>query len=155
MQSWVVARSLSSGCRGTKQSSTLQNKAPHKLRPPPGVQASAKLTPSRSIRVTGRLGRGTNLDIVHKKRCTTIWALNYWSTGSLGSMRVFWLVSKPFSFPSCTLTKSVTVLSRWTDRYGPSRSRCQVGLFIDSRPPQGSGKSYRSVPTVLNLHPIA
>ena len=99
MQSWAVARNLSSGCKGTKQSSTLRTQVPRSLKPPPVVQASAKPTPSRSIRVTGRLGRGTNLDIVHKKHCIMIWALNYWNTGSQGLMRVFWLVSKPCFLP--------------------------------------------------------
>ena len=101
-QSWLVARNLSSGCRGIKRSSTLQNQVQHKLRPPLAVQASAKLIPSRSIRVTGRLDRGTNPSIVRKKRCITIWALNYWSMGSRGLMRVFWPVSK-----SCFLILAV------------------------------------------------
>ena len=99
MQSWAAARNLSSGCRGIKQSSTLQSQAAHSPKSPPVVQASAKPTHSRSIRATGRLGRGMNLDIVHKKRCITIWASNYWSTGSRGLMHVFWLVSKPCSIP--------------------------------------------------------
>lgn len=103
MQNWLVARSLSSGCRGIKQSSTLQSQVLGKLMSPPAVQASAKLTPSRSIRVTGRLGRGMNLDIVRKKRCITIWALNYWSMGSQGLMRAFWPVSNRVFFPSYAL----------------------------------------------------
>jgi hypothetical protein len=99
MQSWVVARSLSSGCREIKRSSALQNQVLGKLRLPPVVQASAKLTPSRSIRVTGRLGRGTNLDIVRKKHCITIWALNCWSMGSRDLTRVFWPVSNRVFLP--------------------------------------------------------
>ena len=95
MQSWLVARSLSSGCREIKQSLTLQSQVQHKPRPPPVVQASVKLITSRSIRVTGRLGRGTNLNIVLKKHSITIWALNCWSMGSRGSMRVSWPVSRP------------------------------------------------------------
>ena len=156
MQSWPAARSLSSGCKGIKRSSTPQNQVPHKPKSPPDVQASAKLTTSRSIRVTGRLDRGTNLDIARKKRCTKIWALNYWSMDSRGLTRVFWLVSiLRFLFPAVRWLTSVTELPRRTDGYGPSCSRGQVGLFIDSRLPQGSGKSYRSVSTVLNVHPIA
>jgi hypothetical protein len=99
IQSWLVARSLSSGCRGIKRSSTPQSQVLHNLKSLPAVQASAKLTPSRSIRVTGRLARGTNPDIVHKKHCIMIWALNYWNTGSRGLMRVFWHVSKPCFLP--------------------------------------------------------
>jgi len=106
MQNWLVVRSLSSGCRGIKRSSTLQNQVLGNLRLPPVVQASAKLTPSRSIRVTGRLGQGMNLDIVRKKRCITIWALNCWSMGSRGLTRVFWLVRNRVFFPICTLADS-------------------------------------------------
>src|SRR6266478_1038387 len=80
---------------GIRRSSTLQSRVPCNLKSLPAGQASAKLTPSHSIRATGRLGRGTNPDIVHKKLCIMIWASNYWSTGFQGSMRVFWLVSKP------------------------------------------------------------
>ena len=156
MQSLLVARSLSSRCRGIKRSLILQSQVPRKLKPPPAVQASAKHTTSRLIRVTGRLGRGTNPGIVHKKRCTTIWALNYWNMGSRGLTRVFWLVRHPsFLSPDAGRLTSAMGPCRWTDGYGPPCFWCRVGLFIDSRPLQGSGKSYRSVPLKVNVHTVA
>jgi hypothetical protein len=153
-QSWRVAQSLSSGCKEIKQSSILQSQVLRKPKLPLAVRANAKLTPSRSIRVTGLPDQGMNRDIVHKKHCTTIWASNYWSTGSRGLMRVSWLVSKPIS-PAIRSLTSAMGQHRRSDGYGPPCCCCPFGLFIDSRLPQGSGKSYRLVPSVFDLYTIA
>lgn len=151
-----MVQSLSSGCRGIKQSSTLQSQALHKLKLPLDVRANAKLTLSRSIKVTGPLGRGMNRDIAHKKHCIKIWASNYWSTDSPGLMHVFWLVSKlKFIFPAIRPLTSMMAQCRRSDGYGPPCCCCQFGPFIDSRLPQGSGKSYRSVLSVLDLYIIS
>ena len=153
-QSLLEARSLSSGCRGIKQSSTLQNQVLRKLRLLPAVQASAKLTILRLIRVTGRLGRGTNRDIVRKKHCIMIWALSYWSMDSQGSMRVFWPVSEPLFFSSA-LT-NMCHGSMQTDKRVGSIAFCrQLELFIDFRLPQvlesRTGWSYRCEPACCFL----
>ena len=149
-------RHLSSGCRGTKRSSTLPAQVLRKLKPPLAVQVNVKPTLSRSIRVTGRLDRGINPDTVHKKHCIMIWALNYWNTVSRGLMHVFWLVSRPNSIsPAVRSLTGVTGQYRRSDWYGPPCCCCKFGLFIDSKLPQGSGKSYRSVPSVLDPYTIA
>ena len=59
------------------------------------------------------------------------------------------------SLPSCTLIGECDGTTQTDRRVRPIVFLLSGGPFIDSRPPQGSGKSYRSVPMELSPHPVA